>query len=1297
MNSQTTKYSRPALWGFFIAFTAIALLFGARMVWSSYVDSHWQSINESEKVEFQRAVESAYAQRITELSRVVTAIQKDSVLLQGLNDNREETAAGLFRALDNFRPESNITLDITDAQGDVVVWAGRSIQQNYRAQFLHDRSESSAFISQSGLHTYLTVGASVGRRSFYVLASRPLEFSFPIANRFVSNESFTEEMSRKLGVKVSLDIAGVEHSNGIEKNLRVALRNFAGTAIAFVSVAERPREAAIQNISAIINKWAGLFLSAGIVCLGFFICGQLRSFKPRIVFVVTATVTLWAGRFIWRAVDFPGSIIGGPLFDPSMYASPFGFGIASSVGELFVTLVGVSCTIAVWLNAVLLYRTHRQERRGRANPAIMVGRFFALLVLTTVILLVTRGYVAAIRSYVFDSVIQFHNPSIIVPGFLAVAMHINILILSTCYLCIFLIILIMMRMTAALVTFRRSIEWVLPIVLILAGAPLFLSIDDTSVIPFYFPLLAFFVSLLLFLWIERRKLPPEESFDLPSLVVVVLASFFISTPMLDAKLHEKERERVELFANDLLKPADDWLSFVLLDGVRSISSRITTLRESAPLSSENDEHIAFWLWTQTLLGKQGYNSAAVFYDAKGKETDRFAVGINDFEQREVLTKLFQNEEESIQVVEHSLARNRVKSYGVWSTLRDSTKHVVGSVALILSAGQRSFFRGDAPEPLRSTAFSDFDTGFRQTAQSEFQNGLLAWTTNPHWYPGYRVPAHVEKELDLPANRLIWDEETIDGVSFETLFARDPGQPGKISAVSLEVLDLRWHLFNLVKVFVVYALVLVALGIVNFAVAKLKGIHLAFSFRSKLFLAFALISVIPLILLGYYNRQVVTERVEQNVEQDLANDLNLINRRILESVNDDDDFVNGVNDDYCESVASEYGADFSVFRRFSLLASSRPELYRASILDNRLSGEAFANTVLLRKDFFVSTEQVGTVTYAVGYKPLFVDGRLAGVLAIPALYRQKEIDEELAQRNAFVLGAYALVFGLITIVGGILAGRIARPLRELTEAAREIGTGNLEVELKPRSSDEVGMLVESFNQMAKELKRSRGELARAARESAWREMAKQVAHEIKNPLTPMKLSMQHLRQAFKDKKADREALLRKITQTVIDQIDVLSRIATEFSNFARMPERKFERLNVQALLRESITLFSEIKQIEFRSKFSDTDVEIVADRDEVRRVFINIIRNGVQAMERGGTLTVESKMRDHRCLIRISDTGSGIPPEVRERIFEPNFSTKTDGTGLGLAIAQRIIHDLGGTIKFESQVDKGTTFEIELPV
>jgi nitrogen fixation/metabolism regulation signal transduction histidine kinase len=556
---------------------------------------------------------------------------------------------------------------------------------------------------------------------------------------------------------------------------------------------------------------------------------------------------------------------------------------------------------------------------------------------------------------------------------------------------------------------------------------------------------------------------------------------------------------------------------------------------------------------------------------------------------------------------------------------------------------------------------------------------------------------VESEFQDTTTRFYWSEQELEGRTSDVLYARDDVDRTRIISLSVASLDLRWHLFNLVKMIAVHLLFLALLACFLAARLIVVGRMLRFGFRSKLITAFAILSVLPLVLMAIYNRQLAIERLDENLTKRLTQDLDIVQQRFATTIVEEQDFSETVSNDFCEVVASDLGIDFSVYTGSLLKASSRPELYRASILDVRLNGSAYVNSNLLGKGFYKSQERIGEVNYIVGYRPFIIGDSIRGVLAVPALYRQQEIDEELAQRNAFVLGAYALVVVLVIGIGVVLAHTLSRPLRDLSSAARSVGKGDLDVVLKSRSADEVGDLIQSFNTMTTELKAGRIRLARAERELAWKEMAKQVAHEIKNPLTPIKLSIQHLVEAYKQGAKDFGEILQRVSQTVVEQIEVLTRIASEFSNFARMPERHFERVDLAQLLTESINLFKEVNDVVFRTNLSANPSFVIADKDELRRVFINIIRNSIQAMEGGGTISVDLAADQHSCTIRISDTGSGVPENLREKVFQPNFSTKTDGTGLGLSIAQKVIEDLDGTISLQSRIGEGTIIEMTIPL
>jgi two-component system nitrogen regulation sensor histidine kinase NtrY len=224
------------------------------------------------------------------------------------------------------------------------------------------------------------------------------------------------------------------------------------------------------------------------------------------------------------------------------------------------------------------------------------------------------------------------------------------------------------------------------------------------------------------------------------------------------------------------------------------------------------------------------------------------------------------------------------------------------------------------------------------------------------------------------------------------------------------------------------------------------------------------------------------------------------------------------------------------------------------------------------------------------------------------------------------------------------------------------------------------------------------LVSSERESAWRIMAQQVAHEIKNPLTPMKLSVQHLQKAWIEKSPDFEKRLQRFTQTMITQIEALSTISGEFSDFAKMPQSVLEKIDLNQSIQEAISLFSDSPNLSINLKLSDNKHQIKADKQQISRVLNNLFRNSIQSIPniKHGQITISTYEDNKFTILEFSDNGSGIKPDLQPKIFTPFFTTKSKGTGLGLVMVKNITESFGGTIQFKSQEGLGTTFILSFP-
>jgi two-component system nitrogen regulation sensor histidine kinase NtrY len=296
--------------------------------------------------------------------------------------------------------------------------------------------------------------------------------------------------------------------------------------------------------------------------------------------------------------------------------------------------------------------------------------------------------------------------------------------------------------------------------------------------------------------------------------------------------------------------------------------------------------------------------------------------------------------------------------------------------------------------------------------------------------------------------------------------------------------------------------------------------------------------------------------------------------------------------------------------------------------------------------------------------------------------------------------------LAILVSFFLAEEIIRPIFNLEEATQRVAQGDFSIRILYRSSDELANLIQSFNRMVSELEVSKKKLLQAEKIAAWQEIAQRLAHEIKNPLTPIKLSAQRIQKKYEDKDINNEEELKKVIESsvtaIIGEVENLNKLLKDFSDFAKLPEPKKEKVNLKKLIKEAVSLYHHISaNIRIDTKNIDPHLEIFIDYNQFKQVVANLILNAIQAMPGGGTIFIRAdlvkKEKTNYCRIQIQDAGEGIDEGIKHLVFDPYFTTKKGGAGLGLSIVERIVFDHQGDIWFESQKGRGTTFFIDIPM
>ena len=415
----------------------------------------------------------------------------------------------------------------------------------------------------------------------------------------------------------------------------------------------------------------------------------------------------------------------------------------------------------------------------------------------------------------------------------------------------------------------------------------------------------------------------------------------------------------------------------------------------------------------------------------------------------------------------------------------------------------------------------------------------------------------------------------------------------------------------------------------------------------------------------------------------------------------------------ENVSALTETDLNLYDAHGeLLVSSQPLIFEANLLSTLMNPQAVTALAEDGQPRVLLTEQAGSLSFNALYLPLRAaavqhgrPGAVVGYVGIPFFDSEKDLDNKLTELISTILNIFTLMFILFLVLAFLASRILTEPLKLITEKLRQTTlTGQNEM-LAYDSEDEIGLLVREYNQMLLKLDESKEELAIQEKEAAWREMARQVAHEIKNPLTPMKLSLQFLQRAIQDQRPNLEELLTKVSQTLITQIDVLTDIATSFSNFTNLPAMRPERLDVVPILRRCVHLHQGRPggggiRLALPPGTETEQFVVFADESLLVRTFNNLLINALQAVpeERAPEVVVILEpISSGRVRICIADNGTGIPAEVQSKIFVPNFTTKETGSGIGLAVARRGIESSGGHIWFETEEGTGTRFFIELPL
>jgi len=1202
--------------------------------------------------------------------------------------NEPLALARAFRSLEDVsRRHSGLALAVRGPQMGILAWSGPASEIRGVPPWT---GQGERFFAIVGNVTTLLVAAvplppGPGPEvQGFLTAEIPVRVRRNIENQFLSDFDL-----------LAVDLPGVEaHYADVREATPEPFAAAGAGALARVEALRGPGGTVLGAVRAVADPTApagtvlarryrlGVLLLATLAILGFTAAAR-SGLRPLVALLAVATTL----RLLLLAVG-GASAIG--LADPALKADRSALGLVATAIDLLATALWAAIAALCLLEAAL------RRQAARVSPA----RFLIALAASLGLAVATFAWLAAIvaRAQVDLSAVSLvpRSPAhLVLHGALLAFLAAALFAVTACFVLAgpaprgALLGASFLLAAAAVV----ALSWPVPFVGWPPGAALLLLLSSLA---------------LAFASPRWRSFLARE--DASGHAVAVLAvTGFLGLLLYATLAHDSEagtRDRIEREYAPLVASLPQRRALLLEESARIIDEQRLLEDEAPEAALPGVEELAFAVWSTTPL-REGGASAVEIQDAHGAVLSRFALDLPSLAGSGPALPLppgdgWTTARESITVATAERpvlhARRRLSYDG----------QARGSVHLYVAEDYSGLPFLQPRDPYMALYRSTPRSFVHQAPLSLFaydRKGLLRWSSAES---APELPPYVRSRLATNVGG-VWETLRVEGEPARVFFFASgdvvhglayprPG-PGRFAANLLEAV-FALGLAALVAIFLVMA-ARSLVGCVTFTLGALAS-AIRGRFALRLFAAFLLLALVPVGVLALA-RGFLTERLQHFYEdqaleraafaQKAVADFALFQRREAPG-------NRPVTDPALIWVASLIRNDLDVFGRGRLLASSKRELYASGLLPPRLPGSVYRDLALEGGTRVLRTEAIGSFSGLVAFVPVALGGPEPAVLSIPLALRQRELQSTLDELDR-ALKVSALGFLVVAALAAhSMSRRISGPLRALTVATRRIADGDFAARVQTSNRDEILALVESFNRMAGDLERQRRDLEQSNRLAAWAEMARQVAHEVKNPLTPIQLSAEHLRRLHRDRSADFDALLLACTDTILKQVRKLRGIVTEFSAFARPP--------ATAMAREDLGAIAEAVLEPYRRHLPpgvclELDrpaglPSVVADRRLVERALVNVLENALQAVQDQGSVKVQLRAREDppRVCVEVVDSGPGLSPEARRRVFEPFFSTKSDGSGLGLALVKKIAEDHGGGVALESLPGEGARVVLWLP-
>lgn len=1166
---------------------------------------------------------------------------------------------------------------LLDSGKNLISWHYSSILDNSNLIDEYFVPRENYFISNSlvdYISAYDTLNFSFGQ--YYLAIFQPIEKKYKIENIYFEPVQLSNIFSQEFNTEVEFNLFKEAQPSRDGRKHSFALLNSNNNKIGTVTFLKPTRENEFDKIAANFNLAQSISSLLLIIVIGLLIVKYLLRIKSNLIkfFLLGGYLILF--RYAILYLELSSLFKGQAITNSKYFSSLFGGGIAGSPLELFISLI----IIAVIVYIAFRYSIEYYKRDTDRNLKLRLQFIFSLLVFMPFYFLTLRSLGASVKSIVLDSSLRYYKEGSLLPSSIEVFMLFNILLLG--------IIIFVISITYLIVIFRNVkdhpnfISYFISIFFLfqIIGLLYDLIQREPQGTPLFRIIFILFTFIALFSFVKLKFVGVREHFVyavLSSILVILLLTQYNSLV---------ERDSLRKTAYNLTRQNEELLKFAVQETlVRAITDRETV--QSFYLNNTNSSSIAFKLWSNSILQKETLGSAVSLLDRNHNKVGSFEFRFsNEFniDWDKYSTELSDLHE--IKIFEEDLLFSDNKIIRGIASIED-VEGVIGYITVSVMYDLSSLNVPDAPDfMIADNSYINDTIDFEKLKIYDFHQGTLINTIS-----NYNLNENeIISILDAPYNEYgeAWLNLNLNNERhFVFVLKREQNSISRVISVALKEKELSWGLFDFFKVFFVHILIIISIFIVYLFYFFSRNRSLKLTFTQKLLISFVGISLVPLILVSVFFRSLTTSKNDTSIEYKLGKRASSL-ENYLETYTQTSNLK-------LEAIAAkattDLGIDFTLYKTNEYIYSSNDQYYEVGLIPKVINPVAFQSLFLAGLNDVVVKESIEKFSFNSIYYKTSLLGEYH-VIKIDDGFNKIVVPLAGEEVDVYIFISYSVAMIIILIMGFILSGQISKPITQLKNATRSIALGDLNIELKIKRDDEVGELVQGFNYMVKELGRNQAELAEFERETAWKEMAKQVAHEIKNPLTPMKLSVQQLITAYNDKSPKFDDLFQKVTQTIVNQIEALKNIASEFSVFTRMPNPKFEMLYLDELLFEATNLFVD-ENINFIHQVDHCKIE--ADKDQLRRVFINLIRNSIQAETK--QIIVQTRTIENFVVLTFEDNGIGIDKKNIAKIFDANFSTKQSGMGIGLSMAKKTVENMNGEIRLKETSSSGTIFEIKLPL